>query len=352
MKVIVVGSYGYTGTLVCENLEALGIPYFIGGRNPDKLIKQYNEIFSEGYRVLDLHDQNSLDLLVDQFDILINCVGPFSEFGYELPRKVAEKGSVYIDITGELGYVDQSLDRNGPIALASGASLIHACAFESALAMALGNVLIQDMDQVNSLQAYYLLNHARLSPGSKLTMKLSPFYDTFFYEKGRKSSLQAWPQQKIVLNEGEEMVAIPYPLPEVALFHKDCQDASVASFLLILPGEAAFFRQKTPPKEGQKERILARGSRGSGPSPEQRKQLTFLLLVSASNTNGTQQIWTEGSDTYFLSGKIAAYAVKQFIDRPSLKGVLGPGDLFMNKEKELLAFLNIPLHSTSLIQQT
>jgi short subunit dehydrogenase-like uncharacterized protein len=128
------GATGYTGTLVAKALDQAEMPFRIAGRSQDRLQR-----LSSGLKckpeclVVDIGYTQSLMDLTRNTKLLINCTGPFTDYGERVARQAAVSGVHYLDTTNELGYVYklQSYDR---LAAKSQAALVPSCAFEVALA--------------------------------------------------------------------------------------------------------------------------------------------------------------------------------------------------------------------------
>ena len=100
MKVIVLGAYGYTGSLVCKELMSSRIEFAIAGRNKEKLLRFKEELACNILtEVIDLTNEEEVKNLVENYNVFVNCVGPFTETATYLLKYISIFGKSYFDIT-------------------------------------------------------------------------------------------------------------------------------------------------------------------------------------------------------------------------------------------------------------
>lgn len=121
--VALLGATGYTGRLTAAELDRKGITHRLGGRSKARLA----DVPSTGERhVVDLTDPASLDTFLSGVDVLITCVGPFTELGMPVVEAAVRNGTPYVDSTGEpafMGEVYRRLRGAGP-------AIVPACGFD------------------------------------------------------------------------------------------------------------------------------------------------------------------------------------------------------------------------------
>ena len=65
MKIAIIGAYGYTGSLICEQLQKSRINYSIYGRDEEKLIKLKNTFsYIKFHSVIDLRVQDDVKSII------------------------------------------------------------------------------------------------------------------------------------------------------------------------------------------------------------------------------------------------------------------------------------------------
>ncbi len=132
------GATGFTGQLVIKELVNHDVRVVISGRDHRKLERLADEIF-DAYgaefvvRVATVDDPDSLDALLHDVDALINCAGPFSDFGAPVAEAAIRNGVHYLDTTGEQSYMNWLLEECDEKAAKAGVALLSGCAFEYAV---------------------------------------------------------------------------------------------------------------------------------------------------------------------------------------------------------------------------
>jgi short subunit dehydrogenase-like uncharacterized protein len=104
--IIVYGSYGYTGTLVVEELKAAGARVLLSGRN-ESALKEQSIRSSYPYQAVAIGDADGLKQLLQRGAVVIHCAGPFSHTAAAMAEACLATGTHYTDITGEYQVFDQ-----------------------------------------------------------------------------------------------------------------------------------------------------------------------------------------------------------------------------------------------------
>jgi len=108
--VVVWGSTGFTGKLVCEYLHKNypSLKWAIAGRNAAKLaeVKSALSIGDEiPILIGDINDISSIDNIVQSAAVLLSTAGPFALIGTEIVSSCVRCSTNYVDITGEAPWV-------------------------------------------------------------------------------------------------------------------------------------------------------------------------------------------------------------------------------------------------------
>ncbi len=100
-KIVIYGSYGYTGRLIVEKADALHAKVILSGRNEEKLQSQSDEL-SMPYEAADLSDPEQMDRLLSDANLVIHCAGPFIHTYKPMLDACIRNHCHYLDITGEI----------------------------------------------------------------------------------------------------------------------------------------------------------------------------------------------------------------------------------------------------------
>jgi len=147
--IVVFGASGYTGRLVAEYLAAeyggTDLTWAMAGRSLEKLASVRTEMgISDAVALLEVDVDNpaSVSEMVDACRVVITTVGPYQLYGDELVKQCAERGTDYVDLTGEPSWMHETIARFSEAAKLSGARIVHSCGFDS-IPFDLGVYLLQ-----------------------------------------------------------------------------------------------------------------------------------------------------------------------------------------------------------------
>jgi short subunit dehydrogenase-like uncharacterized protein len=147
--IVVFGASGYTGRLVAEYLATeyggTDLTWAMAGRSLDKLASIRTDMgISDAVALLEVDVDNpaSVSEMVDACRVVITTVGPYQLYGDELVKQCAERGTDYVDLTGEPSWMHETIARFSEAAKLSGARIVHSCGFDS-IPFDLGVYLLQ-----------------------------------------------------------------------------------------------------------------------------------------------------------------------------------------------------------------
>lgn len=104
-KIVIYGSYGYTGKLIAEKAALLHPNIILSGRNEEKLKQQSDEL-GLPYEAADLSDNEQMDNLLKNANLVIHCAGPFIHTWKSMLDACIRNRSHCLDITGEIGVFE------------------------------------------------------------------------------------------------------------------------------------------------------------------------------------------------------------------------------------------------------
>lgn len=137
--VVIYGATGFTGKLVVEYMAqkyptGSGVSWAMAGRSEDKLKTVRNEWGAPSDTpliVADASDKASIEHMVARAKCVITTVGPYTHYGEPLVEACAKQGTDYVDLSGEVLWMKDMIDRHSETAKASGARIVHSCGFDS-----------------------------------------------------------------------------------------------------------------------------------------------------------------------------------------------------------------------------
>jgi short subunit dehydrogenase-like uncharacterized protein len=336
-RIVLLGPTGYTGRLVAENLVRQGVEFTAASRDLDRLDSMLESMGADHVSTVeaDLSDPNHLFNLAAPENVLLNCVGPFDLFSMPLVRAVAESGGIYLDVTGEESFVARSQSELDPVARKNGALVVHACAFESALADFLAEIACHGQERLSRLSSYYWHARALMSPGTRLTARLASLSRGHIYRHGAFVPFSRDGMQKDssfpFLRKGETAVYTPYP--EIRFWPSRYDLEEAASFLITNRSGVGIMGHRTA-RERTIEEILAWHERTvrPGPSRKERNQDEFTVTVLAEALDGKRSYaQMSGRDPYGFSAAMLVWGCTQITEgysRTGLTGVRSPCEVF------------------------
>ena len=124
-KILVYGSYGYTGQLIVEQAVKEGLSLILAGRD-EKQLRIQAEKFKLEYRAFSLEDTAALDSALQEVDAVLHCAGPFVLTFRQMAEACIRNKKHYVDISGEiegfeaLAAMDEDAKRAGVMLLPGG----------------------------------------------------------------------------------------------------------------------------------------------------------------------------------------------------------------------------------------
>ena len=151
--IVVWGATGFVGQLVAEHLTraytAAEVTVALGGRDEvaldrlaDRLTRQHDGWDELPIVLGDATDETSLYELAERTQVVATTVGPYTEYGTSLVAACIDAGTDYCDLTGEITWVRQMIDRYHDRAAEANVRIVHSCGFDS-IPADLGTKLVQ-----------------------------------------------------------------------------------------------------------------------------------------------------------------------------------------------------------------
>jgi short subunit dehydrogenase-like uncharacterized protein len=138
LDVVLFGATGFAGRLVAGYLAGhapAGVRIGLAGRSQRRLadVRAGLGAAASAWPLLgtDSADPVSLAALARAARVVVTTVGPYRAHGLALVQACAEAGTDYADLTGEVLFIRDSIDRCHDVAAATGARIVHCCGFDS-----------------------------------------------------------------------------------------------------------------------------------------------------------------------------------------------------------------------------
>lgn len=153
--VVLYGASGFVGALTAAHLAVhapAGVRVALGGRSRERL-EAARAALPPAARdwplvVADSTDPGSVAALAASAKVVATTVGPYARYGMPVVEACARAGTHYADLTGEVLFVRQAIDRTDALARESGARIVHACGYDS-IPSDLGVLLLHEQAQAD-----------------------------------------------------------------------------------------------------------------------------------------------------------------------------------------------------------
>lgn len=337
-RIILYGATGYTGGLIAERLVAAGVAPVLAGRDQARLDALAARLDADVETVrADAFRQNSVFSLVEEGDVLVATVGPFSKYGSVAVRAAIAAGAVYMDSTGEPAFIRRVFEQFGGPAEKGGAALLTALGYDwvpGALAAALA---LEDAGpEAVRVDVGYYVSGMSASAGTKESLIGATLDPGFRYSGGaigtergaaRVRSFSDVGGQAFSVGGAEHFtVPIAYPrLREVNTY----LGAGPLAAVVQLASTATTLAQRLP---GSRALMQAAGERVAALLPDRSDTPgSSRVVATAHSAQGDELGRTilDGPDPYDFTASFMAWAAR----RAASSGVEGTGAL-----SPLLAF--------------
>ena len=143
---------GLTASYLTEQYPPETLSLAIGGRNQERLDSVADELVSQSEWddvptvVADATEPERLQALARSTRVVCTTVGPYTRYGTPLVDACVAAGTDYCDLTGEVHWVREMVDRFHDAAVETGTRIVHSCGFDSVPAD-IGTLLVQSFAQ-------------------------------------------------------------------------------------------------------------------------------------------------------------------------------------------------------------
>jgi short subunit dehydrogenase-like uncharacterized protein len=136
--IVVYGASGFVGALTAAHLAdhaPEGVRIALAGRSRERLEAARRELppTARDWPVLvaDSADAARVAELARSARVLVTAVGPYARYGLPVVEACARAGTHYADLTGEVLFHREAIDRTDALAKESGARIVHSCGYDS-----------------------------------------------------------------------------------------------------------------------------------------------------------------------------------------------------------------------------
>jgi short subunit dehydrogenase-like uncharacterized protein len=363
-RIVIFGATGYTGRLTVEALVRRGKRPVLAARTAAKLDELAAEVGEELTRelggeldvvVADASRPESLHDLVEEGDVLVSTVGPFSRWGDAAVQAAVHKGAHYLDSNGEPPFTRRVFERYGAGAARAGVALLTAFGWECVLGNLAGALALREGNGAAGRvdTGYFYTAATGFSGGTRASFADAMIFPSFAYRNGairavrgaeRYRTMPVGGRKRPCISLGaSEHFALPRTFPQLQEVNaylgwfgrlsprisRPMHAMSRVGFAAFeVPGMRALYRAATS-------RYL-KGSTG-GPDADERARGGVHVVGMAYDVKGTQlaEVHLCGAEGYEFTGAILAWGAERVAaGAVECAGALGPVEAFGIDELE------------------
>jgi short subunit dehydrogenase-like uncharacterized protein len=309
------GATGYTGRLVAAELAAAGADFVLSGRSKPKLEALAEELGrTASVHPAALDDHSELRSLLEGCSVVIDCAGPFTEFGEPVLRAAIETGTHYLDTTGEQAYMNNVFRHFGADAERKRVALIPAMGFDYAPGDMLAALTAEGMGPLKTVSLAYGWKDFTPSRGTVLTaMHILKGGDVEYrrgawrpapqsFGRGRFDFGEGWGSERMIRYPAGEQITVPRHIQtdnvRTTINAASFGGSDRSSALLSLLGKPLSLALRTPLRQAFR---VAVNKLPEGPSEEDRRAARFKIVCDVRSRDTERRGVMTGSDVYGLT---------------------------------------------------
>jgi short subunit dehydrogenase-like uncharacterized protein len=316
------GATGYTGKLVAAELELAGADFVLSGRSRPKLEALAEALGRQAaVHPAALDDPGALRDLLEDCSVVIDCAGPFTEFGEPVLNAAIETGTHYLDTTGEQAYMNMIFRHRGADAERQRIALIPAMGFDFVPGDMIASLTAEGMGPLKCVSLSYVQRNFTPTRGTALsTMHVLKGGDVEYrrgawrpapgsFGRGRFDFGKGWGQKRMARYPAGEQITVPRHVQpdnvrttiDAATFTGSERTAALVPVL----GQPLSLAMRTPLRKALGAVV---SKLPEGPSEEDRRAVRFKIVCDARSQDAERRGTVTGSDVYGLTAASVARA--------------------------------------------
>jgi len=345
-RIVIFGATGYTGALLARALVERGARPILAGRSYEKLSLLAAELGHLETHIADVSDPASIREILREGDVLVSTVGPFLRWGDAAISAAIDAGAIYLDSTGEPGFIRKVYEHYGPIASGRSSTLLTAFGFDwvpGNLASALA--LMQAGQSATRIEVSYLLNGTSAeSGGAQASAFAALIAPSFAYKNGQLISEHTAARairvkdingksRWVLSSGGTEHLTMPKHFPQLKDVEVGLGLYGVSSIAIPCVSTALNASMKVPFLASFIRNLMQRSAVGStgGPSDEERAAGSTNVIARAYSSDHKliNSVALAGVDGFSFTANFLAWAaIHAATHGVQAKGALGPVQAF------------------------
>ena len=244
-RIVVYGSYGYTGDLIARFAKEDGIDVVLSGRNVERLRQQATRYGFE-LAPADLSDPSSIRKVLRDADVVIHCAGPFADTYEAMAQACLDTGTHYTDITGE-AEVYEGLWALDDEAKRAGIMLLPGTGFDVVPSDCLAAHLKSRCPDATHLELAFRGLGGGVSHGTAKTMAKNIHRGGLIRRDGELVSVPAaWKTRMVDFGDGRPVHCMVIPWGDVVTAYRSTEIPNIMVYMMFPAGPARMLQLARP----------------------------------------------------------------------------------------------------------
>jgi short subunit dehydrogenase-like uncharacterized protein len=333
-KVLLYGSYGYTGKIIAELAAQRGFPMILSGRNTNTVVELARELAMEA-RPFSLEDEQAGISVLKDIDVVIHCAGPFRHTYRKMVELCIKTKTHYLDITGEPD-VFEGVAKMHEQALKVGVMLLPGAGFDVVPSDCLANHVKSRLPDATHMALAFRLNNSGISQGTMKTVVENLAEGGRIRREGKLVTVpMAWDTRQIDFDAGkpDHCITIPWGDVVTAWHSTGIDNISVYAPAPMLVAMLAKISRPLHKIFGikfiQDGLLKLVGLLPKGPNEDVRTAAHVDLWAEARNSKGkVVRSRLRTPSTYVLTGETVLHIAKKVTEGDFKAGFQTPAQVF------------------------
>lgn len=330
---LIYGSYGYTGQLICKHALAKGLKPVIAGRDEQKTKKQAQELGLD-YLVFDLNNHQKVVENLKPFQVVLHCAGPFMYTSLPMINACLEAKTHYLDITGEYQVFEQAYKMDEK-AKAAEVLLMPGVGFDVVPSDCLAAYLYKILPTADTIELVLSQQGGRLSQGTAITVAENLGQPTMARRNGKLEEFENGELVRTVNINGKNKQAVAISWGDIASGFRSTKVPNITVYNTLPPKVISSMKWSNYigfilRNKWVKNRVINNiKKRPPGPSDSERNAASSVIWGEAKNLLGiSKSVQLNLPEGYTITFLTAVDIAQKVLTSTSVFGAKTPSQVF------------------------
>jgi short subunit dehydrogenase-like uncharacterized protein len=332
-KILVYGSYGYTGKLIVEQAVKQGLKPLLAGRD-EKQLRAQAEKFGLEYRAFSVEDTAALDSALLEVDAVLHCAGPFVLTFRQMAEACIRTKRHYVDISGEIEEFE-ALATMDDEAKRAGVMLLPGGGFDVVPSDCLSAYVAGKLPSATHLELYIKNVGSGVSRGTARSGIENSHREGRIRRDGKIVSVpNLWGIKEVDFGRGAtRLISMGWGDVSTAYHSTGIPNVTVyMGFPSVMIGVMRLTRVMGPLLYTRAARDFVKWFIGKffapGPSPQKNKTGFSLLIAEATDGKQTVRAKLRTPEAYYLTALTSVEIIKRILDGDLKTGFQTPSRVY------------------------